>query len=158
MNTCEVTAYSSSATIHRWFRSAPFLHWAVHWCCPVRDRQGTSMSQRGHLGWGRLTSSSLPRCPGRSGARSASACPSVLSHGCYTPPLGRTSSLPSSGTSSCTPWACWPCLLRHPHFLVPPLLCRAGFGGAHPLNPSQIPSRTMVSNQSIAILIMRYGF
>ena len=54
----DVTAFSSSASGRCFFCFTPFLHCAVHQCIPFNDRHGTSMSHRGHRGWGRLPSSS----------------------------------------------------------------------------------------------------
>ena len=59
LNALEVTALSSSAVKRRRFRSSPFLHSAVRWCSPFRDRHGSSMLHRGHHGWGRFPSSSI---------------------------------------------------------------------------------------------------
>ena len=54
-----VTYLSSSAANLRIFHSAPQGHCAVRLCVPFRAFHGTSMSHRGHRGWGRFPSSNI---------------------------------------------------------------------------------------------------
>ena len=54
-----VTGISSSSARRSLFIYSPFLHCAVRQCIPFISRHGTRMLNRGHRGWGRLTSSSI---------------------------------------------------------------------------------------------------
>ena len=51
-----VTSLSSSATSLCIFHSAPWLHCNVSLCVPFRYFRGTSITHRGHRGWGRFPS------------------------------------------------------------------------------------------------------
>ena len=59
LNALEVTALSSFATNNHCFQPAPFLSCYVCRCIPFSDFHSTSISHRGHRGWGRLPSSSI---------------------------------------------------------------------------------------------------
>ena len=54
-----VTYLSSSAANISLFRSDPQVHCTVRLCVPFMELNGTSMSHRGHRGWGRSTSSRI---------------------------------------------------------------------------------------------------
>ena len=59
LNVLEVTSLASYAVNRRCLRSSPFLHCAMLFCDPLKDRHNTSMLHRGHCGWGRLPSPSI---------------------------------------------------------------------------------------------------
>ena len=68
-----VTSLSSSADRRLLFHSAPFLHCAMRRFIPFRSRHGSSMSHRGHHGWGSSPPPVSPRYPEHASARNTLA-------------------------------------------------------------------------------------